>query len=386
MLFDSLLEYPIVLAAACMLRPSGPRRGPRLQRTVTDIGFAMLPMVLASLPSLVLPLLRRQGLITGPLDDTVRLALMVGLPVLACYAFVTVPARFAIAVGALLIVNSAIKSRYVAAEVRTFFGLYTVQHTSTPQGRGTVELLHGTTLHGAQWLDPATRSEPLIYYHRDGPIGDVFRVVGASPLFDRVALVGLGSGTLAAYGRNGQTLTFFEIDPAVIRLARDFTLFHYLGDSRAQCEFTLGDARLSIAREPDGQYGAIVLDAFSSDAVPVHLITREAVRMYVSKLKPGGLIAFHVSNRYLDLERVVSGVTRDLGLAAVIRNDDVPEEESARDLHWSSTWIAAARSPEDLAPLVAAARWTALAPHATDRVWTDDYSSFVGIFQWQGSR
>lgn len=384
--FNSLLEYPIILAAVCMLRPSEPRRGPWLQRTVTDIGLAMVPVVLAMLPSVVLPVLRRQGVITGPLDDTVRMAFIVGIPVLACYAFVTVPVRFACAVGALLIVSAAFKSQYAAAEVRTFFGLYTVQETNTPQGRRMVELLHGTTLHGAQWADPAARSEPLIYYHRSGPIGDVFRVYGSSPLFDRVALVGLGSGTLAAYGRSGQTLTFFEIDPAVVRLARDANLFHYVGDSQARCEFTLGDARVSLAREPDGLYGAIVLDAFSSDAVPVHLITREAVRMYVSKLKPGGLIAFHVSNRYLELERVVSGVTRELGLAAVIRNEDVQEEESNLELHWSSTWIVAARARDDLAPLLASVQWQSLEPRANDRVWTDDYSSFVGIFEWLGSR
>jgi hypothetical protein len=386
MLFDTLLEYPIVLAAACWLRPSGPRIGPRWQRIVTDVGFAMLPVVIASLPTEILRILRNMGLISGPLNDTTRMALLIGLPVLACYALVGVPRRFAIGVAALIIVNAAFHSRHADAEVRTFFGLYTVQRTATPQGREVVELLHGTTLHGAQWADPSARTEPLIYYHRSGPVGDVFSAFGHTPLFDRVALVGLGAGTIAAYGRDGQTLTFYEIDPAVVRLSRDSGLFHYVRDSKARCEFAIGDARISLAREADGTYGAIVLDAFSSDAVPVHLLTREAVDMYISKLKPGGIIALHVSNRYLELERVVSGVVQDLGLHAAIRDDTVPEDESDQTLYWSSTWVAVARAQEDLAPLLARKRWKVLTPDPADRVWTDDYSSFVGIFQWNRSR
>ncbi len=384
MLFDTLLEYPIVLAAVCLLRPGQERKGNRALRAWMDAGTAAIPVGLMALAMAMWPWVGR--LVSGAGAEHVRNALVVGVPVVACYFLVHVPVRFAAAVLALFLVDAAMDSRRAEAQVRTFFGRYSVHRTATPQGRVSVELRHGTTLHGSQWESATHRDEPLIYYHTQGPVGDVFAAYGAKPLFDRVGLVGLGTGSIAAYGREGQELRFFEIDPAVVRLSSAGGHFHYVERSKARCEFVMGDARLSIANEADGSLGAILLDAFSSDAVPVHLLTREAVKLYMSKLRPGGVVVFHVSNRYLELEPVVSGVTRDLGLVAAMRNDAVPDAESKSTLHFGSNWIAAARTREDLAPLLKRVGWEVMEARPGDRVWTDDFSSFVGIFQWSGSR
>ena len=176
-------------------------------------------------------------------------------------------------------------------------------------------------------------------------------------------------------------MRFYEIDPAVVKLATVGGLFHFIGDSKADCEFVIGDARVSLAKEGNGTFGAIVLDAFSSDAVPVHLLTREALGVYLSKLRPGGVLALHVSNRYLDLERVVAGVAGAHGLVGAIRDDSVPEEESKQALHWSSTWIVLAREKGDLTPILSQRGWQELPMKGTGRVWTDDYSSVLGVFE-----
>ena len=182
-------------------------------------------------------------------------------------------------------------------------------------------LYHGTTLHGAQSLSPSRRREPLTYYHRTGPLGQVFTTFSRKSSKSRVAIIGLGTGTMACYGEPGQNWTFYEIDPAVERIARDKRYFTFLRDSPAKVEVVLGDARLSLAKAPDHQYDLIVLDAFSSDAIPVHLITREALKLYLSKLADHGILAFHISNRYLNLKPVLGDLARDANLACLVQED-----------------------------------------------------------------
>lgn len=386
-IFKSLLEYPIILAAACMLRPASSDAPRSIGDKALDAGLAVIPFTIWVSSGWVLAtatvffnFLGRLGLPLVELSGDIKLLFTAGLPVLVCYLLVRRPIRLGAGLGILLVGCALVQGSRVQ-EIRTFFGAYTVEEAGSESHRMR-QLLHGTTLHGAQWLDPARRSEPLIYYHRKGPIGAVFQAFGAKPLFDQVALVGLGAGTLTSYGRAGQTLTVFEIDPAVIKLASNPANFTYIQDCRAKVEFVLGDARQSLAAQPDGKFGLIVLDAFSSDAVPVHLLTAEAVKVYASKLKPGGLLAFHISNRYLDLQSVLVAVAANLSLTAIVREDYVDDTESRNDGHWNSTWVCMSRQPEDLAPLEADRNWSLLARQTTDLLWTDDYSSFVGIFRW----
>jgi spermidine synthase len=248
-----------------------------------------------------------------------------------------------------------------------------------PVGGGYRTLTHGSTLHGAQALDPALRREPLTYYNRKGPLGDIFLSMGLSTRPWRIAVVGLGVGTTAAYASADEEWTFYEIDPGIERIARDTTLFTYLADSPADVRVVLGDARLSLARAPEGEYDLILLDAFSSDAIPVHLLTREALELYLSRLAPGGKIAFHTSNRYLDLEAVVAALARDGGLAAVEGRGPLGRRGAYEQ---SSVWVVVARSAADLRILAASQGWETAAAPAGLRPWTDDYSNLLGVFSW----
>ena len=211
---------------------------------------------------------------------------------------------------------------------RTFFGVLRVIEQA-----GERQLVHGTTLHGVERLAGPLAGEPLTYYGRRGPLGDVF---AAYPHLDRVDAIGLGVGTLAAYGRPGQQMTFYELDPAITRIASDPRFFTFLRDSPANVKIVLGDGRRTIAHVPDGSSDLVIVDAFSSDSIPVHLLTREAVELYLRKLRPGGLIAFHVTNRHLELAPVVARAARALGLEAVERND---RAEGARGARTPSRWL-----------------------------------------------
>ena len=229
-------------------------------------------------------------------------------------------------------------------------------------------LVHGNVFHGMQARspEPAERVVPLLYYHPSGPIGQVFRAYDGTPVTRRVAVVGLGVGSPPRTASRGGEFAFFEeIDPAVHdRIARDRAYFHHLEDyARPAGGVVLGDARLMLAREPDGAFGLIVLDAFSGDSIPAHLLTREALRVYLARLADGGLIALHLSNDYLDLEPAVAALAADAGLVGLDRNEDlrmIPPEEFNRG-RMPAHWAVLARRPADLAPLAARPGWRPLA-------------------------
>jgi SAM-dependent methyltransferase len=242
------------------------------------------------------------------------------------------------------------------------------------------------TRHGTQALDPRLRKVPTSYHHTSGPIGQVFRVLRTEPRLDRVAVIGLGAGALAAYGRPGQRMTFYEIDPEVVRIARHSTLFTYLQDSEAEIEYVIGDGRLTLARAPDGEYGLIVVDAFSSDAIPVHLMTREAIEVYFRKLRPDGVLALQLTNQYLGLEPVVDALARDLGLVGLVQWDQVRTRGEGIVGKDPSTWALLARSPGAFGALGTDPRWTKLpTPGAGEPnpefLWTDDYSNVWSVLR-----
>jgi hypothetical protein len=262
---------------------------------------------------------------------------------------------------------------------RNFFGRLQVKQDEA----GTIRILtHGTTLHGAQNLAPAQRREPLTYYYRQGPLGQVFAGLPEKNPLEQVAIIGLGTGTIACYGKAGQHLTFYEIDPAVERIARDPRYFTYLSDCPARVEVVLGDARLSLQQAPDSCYDLIILDAFSSDAVPVHLLTREALGLYLSKLKEGGLLAFNITNRYLDLRPVLGNLARHAALSCLVQADRrLTKEEEEDERKCSSTWVIMAREVKDLGRLVPP-RWQPLPGWPGEAVWTNDFSNVMAVCKW----
>jgi SAM-dependent methyltransferase len=350
LVFDSVLEYPLALVLALALRPGG--RG-RIVDLVPVLAFSGCVAGLAVVQS-----------------DSAPHAVLAGA-VVACLALgARRPLWLTLSFACLTLVVAA-GSAGLHTE-RTFFG---VLHVVEQDGER--RLVHGTTLHGVERLAGPLAGEPLTYYGRSGPLGDVF---SAYPRFDRVDAIGLGVGTVAAYGRPGQRLTFYELDPAIARVAGDPRFFTYLRDSRADVEIVLGDGRRTIGHVPDGTSDLVIVDAFSSDSVPVHLLTREALELYVRKLRPGGLIAFHVSNRHLELAPVVARAARALGLAAVDRFD---RAEGARGTRTPSQWLVIARSPERLEPLLERSGWR-IPKVSAGRVWTDDYSNVLSVVKWDG--
>jgi spermidine synthase len=234
-------------------------------------------------------------------------------------------------------------------------------------------LLHGSTLHGEQNLEGTARQRPLTYFHPTGPIGQALAQV--SHRFQRVGVIGLGAGSLAAYALPGQTWTFFEIDPAVARIAANPRWFTFLSACGNACTVVLGDARLSMAASDD-TYDLIVLDAFSSDAIPAHLLTREALSLYLSRLSNQGLIAFHISNRHLDLRPVVASLAADRRLVTRVQLHRPSNQSEAR----TSLWIVAARTADALGPLASDPRWQNL-PMRSPRVWSDDYSDILSVLR-----
>jgi hypothetical protein len=229
-----------------------------------------------------------------------------------------------------------------------------------------------------QSLSPERNREPLSYYTRSGPVGQVFHAFSGSEKLKRVGVVGLGAGTMACYAASGEEFTFYEIDPLVERIARDPRYFTFLRDCSPQAHVVLGDARISLKNTPDHRYGMFVLNAFGADAIPIHLLTRQAVQLYLSKLVDHGILVFHISNRYLDIQKVLGNVAIDAGLVALVETDTT--EIQAGKL--PSRWVIMARTKDDLGTLMGDSRWILLKGDPHTRVWTDDYSSILTVFNW----
>lgn len=392
LLFTTVVEYPLVLVLVCLLLPASDRRPAADEEQAPappeeDAHPAGRPSLVAGRwLDVALPL--GLGLLTAGLvlavqrvglgSEPAGLGLMFALPAALCFTFAGRPLRLGLGVAAILLASSLYVSDQgrVLYAARSFFGIHRV--LLDPSGRFHL-LAHGTTLHGMQSLDPAERRVPLSYFYPSGPAGQLFEQLG--PTRRSVAVVGLGVGSLACYGRPGQEWTFYEIDPLVEQIARDGRFFSFLSECGVDVRVVLGDARLKLEEAPAGSYDLLVMDAYTSDAIPIHLMTREALGLYLERLAPGGAIAFHISNQYFDLRPVLAALASERGLAALAQDDlEVSEEEAARGKR-GSQWVVLAREPEVLAPLAATGRWYELTAPPGAPVWTDDYSSVLSVLK-----
>ena len=372
LVFNSIAEYPLVIILACLLRPS---RAPEPSPLSRILDFA-LPL---GLGALLAGLILRFHTSPSELDGTSTI-IAAGTLAMVCYSFRNRPLRFGLALGAIMVAGifSTADQDNILLKHRSFFGVITVSQDADYR-----YLMHGTTLHGAQSREEARRREPLTYYTPQGPIGQLMSNLSPEGAARRVAVVGLGTGTLASYGEPGQQFTFYEIDPAMVSMAWNPRYFSYLRDSRARVEVVLGDGRLSLARAPDHHYSMIFLDAFSSDAVPVHLLTREALRLYLAKLTDHGVLVFNATNRYINLLPVLANLARDAGLVGLYQYDDTLSEEEQAELKSYSKWVVMARRGSDLDQLAATGHWQHLRPPADKNVWTDDYSDIISHLIWK---
>ena len=301
---------------------------------------------------------------------------------------VAAPTRTLFAVGAFA--SMACTTYYTAEHVeslfynnelasRNFYGTLRVNQVQYPDLEGpTRRLVHGVILHGLQNTDPALRRVATSYYGPDSGVGlaiDWFnrnRVHGA-----RMGIVGLGVGTLAVYGRPQDHYRFYEINDAVIEIAREH--FTYLSDSQADQSFALGDARLQLEREAPQQFDLLVIDAFSSDAIPVHLITQEALAVYMRHLRPDGAVIFHVTNRYLRLSPVVQQLAHNAGLMAMLLSHQ-PEDDTGRLLA-STDYVLVTRNTLLMADAKIRDAQYMIEPIDGLRLWTDDFNNLLQVLK-----
>ncbi|HEU4837059.1 MAG TPA: fused MFS/spermidine synthase [Pyrinomonadaceae bacterium] len=367
-IFNTLIEYPLVIVLACMIRP-------RDKSEPVNRLDLLLPACVALL-TIGLALFIHQY----DVSPVAGVAIVFGIPlVIINHRFRSRPVRFALALGAVMIgsvVYSEIQNRTMHVE-RNFFGTLSVRFD--PAG-ATRTLYHGNTIHGRQFSDPNLQCEPLSYFHRDGPLGQIFEAFNSSAASQNVAIVGLGTGSMISYARPDQAWTFYEINPAVISIAQTTEYFSYLQKcAAAPTKIILGDARLQLQNAPDNHFGLIVLDAFNSDAIPIHLMTEEAISLYMSKLAVGGMVAFHVSNRSLRLDRVLADLAKRNNSITLHSIDGEHNPKTGKD---PSEWVVMARQSPAFDTLSQNLNWRRLEGQTAANAWTDDFSNILSVFRW----
>lgn len=368
--FNTIIEYPLVIVLACLIRSGGDSesRSDRLFDFLLPAGAGLLTIGLS--------------LFVARLDVStpVGIGIVFGIPLLIInHRFRTRPVRFALALGAVMlgsIVYSETRERTLHV-ARNFFGTLSVR--VDPES-ATRMLYHGNTIHGRQFIDPNRQREPLSYFHRDGPLGQIFQAFNENAFSRNIAVVGLGTGSMACYAQPQQRWTFYEINPQVISIAQNTEYFTYLEKCAVgPTQIVLGDARLQLQNAPDQHYGLIVLDAFNSDAIPVHLMTHEAIALYMSKLAPGGMVAFHVSNRSLKLDTVLADLARRNAAMSASFVDGEHDTVSGKD---PSEWVIMARLSPAFDSLAQNPRWRSLEGQTESHAWTDDFSNILSVFRW----
>jgi hypothetical protein len=371
LIFDSIIEYPLVIGLACMLRPPQPDGGKGFFHW-RDLAW---PLVLAVACALVVMAGYR------PLEHG-AVAIVVYLQVVGVILYLahTRPVSFGLSMMVVLITSPLVHHQeQVLTRHRSFFGVHTV--LKDPSGKYHL-LLHGVTIHGAQYIAPEKRRVLTSYFHRDNPLGQMFYALGKGDRFRRVAVVGLGAGTVACYRKPGEEWTFYEIDPVVVQLATDTRYFTFMSECAPDSRIVIGDGRLSLAAAPDGEFDLIIADAFSSDAIPVHMITREALALYLRKLRAGGIVMFQITNQYVDLTPVLSDLAAAAGVTAYRPGPRLMIPSDDRYEQMESHWIAIAHTPDDLKALETEEGWEHLPRESRGRLWTDDYSNIVGALKY----
>jgi hypothetical protein len=372
--FSWVAEYPILVALAVLCRPPADERWPQWTRW-------FWPLLAIAAVALIAPSYSSGKIFTWL--DTNRVYVVAAVAVVSMILATLLKADrwklAAVVTLALVLIRMYPSDDGRVETVRSFFGVHKI--VVTPNGQYHV-LMHGTTIHGAEKFKnddgtPVTgQPEPISYYHKDGGIGQAITAIRerkGAPL--RVAVIGLGSGTLVCASESGEDWKFFEIDQSMVDTARDPKYFTYIQVCEPNLQPVIGDARLTFAREPDGVYDLIIVDAYSSDAIPIHLATEEAMEIYKAKLAPQGAVVMHVSNRHLELSSVVVGIADANDMKSWVYSED-----SGRDNEYifSTSVVVSAREEADVGKLASSDQWALTEAEDHQRVWTDDYSNVLG--------
>jgi hypothetical protein len=377
MVFNWIAEYPLLILAAVLCRPGLAMPDDRENRIFW--AAALVALAVLAVPHVVFGYEFAHNSYGGVVLVLLAVALVLSSD----------PVKFAAVIAlAFMFIRVYDTEAIGRTSIRSFFGVHKV--LDVPGGEYRV-LMHGTTIHGAQRVRDAegnpirSRPEPITYYTVNSGIGQSIKAVRerkGGPI--RIAAIGLGTGSIACLSEPGETLDFFEIDRTVVRISREDNYFTFIANCAPDASVTLGDARLTLADVADGRYDVIIVDAFTSDAIPIHLLTREAMQIYLRKLAPGGLVVLHISNRHLELSSVVAGVAAANGAVTRIQvgasgaGDNDEGEFSDTAYRYSTNVAVVARTDEDFGALATRDSWQLKEPDPTQWVWTDDYSNLIG--------
>jgi hypothetical protein len=377
-IFNSVYEYPIMIILALLLRPNLTSKS---ENTYRQLGLQTIFPVALLFGGLALFLITDN---LGPYIDTIgaSLILLVGLT----YAFRSKPVTLSLLTAVIIFFTLGLHSLLTTTlhQKRTFFGVLSVRESTLIDEQNRPEkyheFFHGTTKHGAQRLVAGQQQAPLTYYSRPGPIGQLFKTYELESQEWVIGAVGLGAGALACYSRPNQAWSFYEIDPTVVEIAKNPSYFKYLYLCGKNIQMHIGDARLSLLKEPDNKFDLLIMDAFSSDSVPTHLLTQEALELYFSKLKPTGILAFHITNRHLSLKKILADHARQLKYSALIQ-EFKPQKNIP--LVIATDWVVLAKKGERLALLQKsrAGNWEQLPLYFDMKPWTDDFTNILSIWK-----
>ncbi|HEY2382426.1 MAG TPA: fused MFS/spermidine synthase [Terriglobia bacterium] len=369
-MFRTVIEYPLLVAAIAFFREPGE------PKTEINGGDLIFPAVLGFAVIGASKLLRSHGVnFTSDLWTSIGLDIVI---ILFAYLLRHRVFRFGVAMAILIFAYQRLLPQFFGGSefiymARDFFGVKGVKYDFNTNSR---RLLHGDTLHGIESQDPDFIGHPVAYYDPTGPVGDVMDMLSERGGNQHVGVVGLGTGSMAGWTAPSRHITFFDIDRQMIDIAMNY--FTFLPSCGKNCDVIVGDGRLSIEKANAGEFDLLMLDAFNSDSIPAHLVSREAIRMYLTKLKPDGFLLFHVSNRYMDVEALISAVVTDANLEALVRHDD----EQQNDLKARSHYIVAGRNAAALGALEHDANWMKVKKPDNVAAWTDDYSNMLAILRW----
>jgi hypothetical protein len=369
-IFSWLAEYPILIVAGLLCRPGAIDSPMGRWRLLWFFAFAVTAAAIV------------YRVRYGDLIGDEKIMAVISAVLLVSVVLLRDALKFAAIVALILVVGAIDQWKsYPGGSVRSFFGVHKVYETYGGQYR---VLMHGTTIHGAERIEDdedvakEEKPVPLTYYHaKSGMAQVVYAVRSKTSGPVRVAVVGLGTGSLACYFREGDSFTFYEIDKKIVDVATDPGYFTYYSSCAPDAPIVLGDARLTLADAKDGAYNLIIVDAFTSDAIPIHLMTKEAMATYIAKLAPHGIVVLHISNRHMELGSVVAGIAKANGFTTIINSGEVLDEDDSRYIY-GSTVTASARTRVDFGDLAGDKSWEDKEPDPKQWIWTDDYSNIIG--------
>ena len=422
--FDGILEYPLMLIAACWILPNRKLVSATEQSNLAERGSSSFQMgnlwkSVGVGPVLVAVALGIAWFVINSVElpTLARIAVGFGIPAVICYTIVESPKKFAIGYACLALACPGLMNiREVIDKERGFFGVNEV--ALVDQGEFRI-LVNGQTVHGKQRTSQLTNPDPLSYFHRNGPVGDVFEFFGSDQ--ERVSVVGLGVGSLAAYCQPGQTFDFYEIDPVVCKIAKDERYFNFLSSAQGEVNLILGDARIqldsirerkrssAVAKtesvfttvgysrntykklptkvlpadsERSSHYGLMVMDAFGSDSVPLHLMTVEAVQLYLDLLDDDGLLVFHVSSKFIDFEPIGAGISEHFGLASAIKVDLPSKSVQESEGRNPCIYMVMSRDPELVKTFLDSDRGWKEIDRSKKLIWTDEHANVLDVMKW----